>query len=716
MMNSSFFSLLQIQVVQVGMLVLLVGLITRFLRNRYPHIAYALWLVVFVKCLTPPVMSTPFGLFAWQSSPMTESTLVATEPTNAEPITTLANKNESSPRSLVESARLEMLENEGLPVEGSADRRESVVEITAEQQPDVLVNRSLKNSSMAWFTSPTTTKAKRISGSTVAILFWFTGIVFVLIIAAGQWFRCWKIVNATRVQPDARLESIVRSVQRKLQYHRNVRIVVTDSEYGPMVFGYLRPVLILPKEIVDSYESSALEPLVAHELIHVRRGDTLMSLLQFVSTTIYWFNPLLWWANRQTNLTCERCCDLEVVEGLKCKPARYARTLLGVVESRQTYRGVVATAGIRPSEVTTKRLEWLAIQKPSSRRSSQRFGWVAAVLAALLVFPAIGKGSPQEEGKTKRPALPQLVEPSDIANAHMAFSQQEWDRAADLFEKALEKKPDDAGAWFRMGYALHATGRLEEAIVAHEQATKFPSTRRTGFYNWACALSLLGRHDQAIEKLTEALDAGFAFPDPLSKDPDFIDLLEDERFQALAKRHREIVKSQPPQNRSRTGPGLALVDPSSNGQPSRSQLDFMVGNWTVTLKNGATVGTSTISRQENGHIIHESFSGSNGMTGQTFSYFDSSSRKWIQNRVDSTGRIVNLSGTVNENKVIMTGSSTLKIGVRAQCRMSLVQLDDGRLEQLVEISKDNGGTWEKTFEGYFVPESKLDDSDLESDG
>ena len=50
---------------QIAALALLVAVVTRrFCRHR-PQLAHLLWMVVFVKCLTPPIWCSPVGLFSW---------------------------------------------------------------------------------------------------------------------------------------------------------------------------------------------------------------------------------------------------------------------------------------------------------------------------------------------------------------------------------------------------------------------------------------------------------------------------------------------------------------------------------------------------------------------------------------------------------------------------------------------------------------------------
>ena len=56
---------------QLTALILAVSLATRWGTRRRPHLAYVLWLLVLLKCLTPPLWNAPSSLFcsAQQRSP-----------------------------------------------------------------------------------------------------------------------------------------------------------------------------------------------------------------------------------------------------------------------------------------------------------------------------------------------------------------------------------------------------------------------------------------------------------------------------------------------------------------------------------------------------------------------------------------------------------------------------------------------------------------------
>ena len=54
-----------LQFLQVTALIAVVGLLAGLVCRRRPHLAYVLWILVLLKCLTPPLWSSPAGIFSW---------------------------------------------------------------------------------------------------------------------------------------------------------------------------------------------------------------------------------------------------------------------------------------------------------------------------------------------------------------------------------------------------------------------------------------------------------------------------------------------------------------------------------------------------------------------------------------------------------------------------------------------------------------------------
>ncbi|HRX82916.1 MAG TPA: M56 family metallopeptidase, partial [Pirellulaceae bacterium] len=130
-----------------------------------------------------------------------------------------------------------------------------------------------------------------------------------------------------------------------------------------------------------------LEPILAHELIHFRRGDTIVGTLQLAAQIIWWFHPLVWWASRELTRERERCCDEEAVAGLKCDPGDYAQILLDVLRSKRQLKPLFAQPGVRSIDITARRLEHIMrvdrVRNPRTPKSC----WIVAGLVAALVLP-----------------------------------------------------------------------------------------------------------------------------------------------------------------------------------------------------------------------------------------------------------------------------------------------------------------------------------------
>lgn len=131
-------------------------------------------------------------------------------------------------------------------------------------------------------------------------------------------------------------------------------------------------------------------------------------------------------------------------------------------------------------------------------------------------------------------ALPLAIQaPPTLQDVQTKLSAQDWPGAEATCRAILEQEPEKPGAWYLLGYSLHAQGKLDEALPAHEKAATFPATRAGASYNAGCAYALKGDADKAFEWLRAALAAGFQNTSQMSTDPDLASLREDARFAEL---------------------------------------------------------------------------------------------------------------------------------------------------------------------------------------
>ncbi len=356
---SSLGTLAWAQLWQVTAVAVAVWILVRLVGRKRPHLAYLLWLLVLVKAVTPPIWSSPAGVFSWAG-------LQVIGQPEAEP-----------PPDAADTPRQEVLP-------GVAGDREPA----SAAEPERLGGTGiLPVLSTGMGETPVPPALPTVA--TVLAIVWLCGAAGYLAIAARRRLT-WGLALRRSGPAGENLEALVADLSRRLATKKNVRVRATSEPLGPLVVGVFRPVILLPETLVTNKSPADLEPILAHELIHVRRGDAAVGLLQVLVQALWWFNPLVWWANRSVCHHRERCCDAEVVTGLSCARERYAQSLLDVLKLERHLVPLPAMPGMSPYQVTLARLESVMDpQSPLPRFTPRRF-WLCFAAGLILLLPGAG--------------------------------------------------------------------------------------------------------------------------------------------------------------------------------------------------------------------------------------------------------------------------------------------------------------------------------------
>ncbi|MEM1303304.1 MAG: M56 family metallopeptidase [Planctomycetota bacterium] len=224
------------------------------------------------------------------------------------------------------------------------------------------------------------------------LIVWAAGSAFSLLVAMARGWRLRRILRAGTRADDDPLTRFVREIKTELSMRGGVRVVVSPEGLGPAVCGVTRTTVILPASLADEDDRELLRPLIIHELLHAKRGDTFVAMLQTVVTAFWWFHPLVWWAARESNRVVERCVDRAVVGCLDSRPAHYARGMLRVLEMQSRVTHPTGLAGLCSAPLTEERLRELFGPRPSTGPARRAVGRAARVvfLAAAVVIALPG--------------------------------------------------------------------------------------------------------------------------------------------------------------------------------------------------------------------------------------------------------------------------------------------------------------------------------------
>src|ERR1039458_8165727 len=214
------------------------------------------------------------------------------------------------------------------------------------------------------------------------MLLWTAGAALALAQMLLAYTRLCRIRRAARPYPAPEAQ---HSLARALGIGRSVEVLETSAGTMPMTFGLRRSTIFMPAGAKAGTEERRRMVLL-HELAHFRRADGATHLLARVALSLFWWNPLAWYAWRQFLKERERAAD-DLVLTAGEPAAVYAGHLLEVARSLQFAPAAsAAVAMARRSDLEGRLLAILdsAADRTHPRRAS---AFAAALLAIALVAP-----------------------------------------------------------------------------------------------------------------------------------------------------------------------------------------------------------------------------------------------------------------------------------------------------------------------------------------
>jgi beta-lactamase regulating signal transducer with metallopeptidase domain len=373
------------QIWQITLLGCIVGCVNLLVARRWPHLDYALWIVVLVKCFVPPVGNWPVNILG-RLTPNEASALGA------------GLSHDAPSRATTNSSHVSLTMNQAAREALHVAERSAGIESTGHSS---VVTRSIR--SLATRAAP---------------LAWLCGSLLLCGIAIGRGGEIHRRLRRTSSVPSDEVLSLVERISDRLGLTRGARVLATSTDIGPMVVGIRRPTVYLPEMLLQKLWPSQLEAVLTHELTHVRRRDTWVAAVQLAAQTLWWFHPVVWWMNRQLVRERERSCDEEVVVSLQGKRAQYARSLLSVLEARHRLEPLWGYPAVRPVELTRRRLEEIMKRKSMVHARAPRWSWLIAIALAIVVLPGARRPAvAQESEEIESPRVAQNAPPAAEGNS-----------------------------------------------------------------------------------------------------------------------------------------------------------------------------------------------------------------------------------------------------------------------------------------------------------
>jgi beta-lactamase regulating signal transducer with metallopeptidase domain/protocatechuate 3,4-dioxygenase beta subunit len=239
---------------------------------------------------------------------------------------------------------------------------------------------------------------------------WLAGFAIMLIRLAIEWQRLRRICrSATPIEPG---ELAADFSGRKLG------IRLTDHLQGPVCFGILRPVILLPRQMYQDASSKDLRMVLTHELAHVDRRDCWVNLFQRLLEAVFFFHSLVWLASRQLTHERERICDNWVLARGVCVDD-YMRLLSDIGERVLMKTRHLPSVALFEGGLLSRVRSLLDPEHSRITRMTRRSAWTCA-LSFMLCFAALGTvrlGARPNPGVSSMPATAAMLTSSGLSQA-----------------------------------------------------------------------------------------------------------------------------------------------------------------------------------------------------------------------------------------------------------------------------------------------------------
>lgn len=556
------------------------ALVSRFVARKRPAVAHALWVLVLLRLVAPPIGIEGFPPAAAR-----------------EWVAGLGERANDAVATAVEPVRRAV---EALPIETS-ERAPSRPFATASARPAArpAISRTTGFAGDVADSTPLAIPARPLPRGPVPLAFpvgtallavWAAGTAFALLRLAIRTARFRRLVAAAAPAP-VELDSAIAGVAARLGL-APIPARFSARVDSPCVFAFGRPVLVWP-----AADATFDRGIIAHELAHLRRKDHLVAWIEAAAGALLWWHPLVHLAGREVRRHAELACDAWAVAiAPECRRA-YAAALLGVAErlssqGRRKSRSETVAPALGAFDARYRDLERrleMILRESAFCRVTPILG-AAIVVATVVSLPSWISGAPGDgAGRPRvrvaeynpefdRPVHQLVLEetgggrivtgavderirsiPGYRATSAMGFEGESanWDDDEDgesscCGEDEEDEKgecepcPGDEAESFSIdvdpnedepteaGITLLRRGDYPRAIRAFARDVENGNVQN-GLYNIACCYSLAGDQDKAVEFLRRAVDAGYSNIDWMLRDDDLAALRGDGRLAEIGR-------------------------------------------------------------------------------------------------------------------------------------------------------------------------------------
>ena len=127
------------------------------------------------------------------------------------------------------------------------------------------------------------------SSISVWVIVWAVGVLVCALVFAIAYWKCRQEFQTSLPIDNGFIQNWLKTHRLK----RSISVRQSSRFSAPLTYGVFRPVILLPMS-TEWENAKALQYVLAHEYVHIRRFDSITKLVLIAVLCVHWFNPLVW--------------------------------------------------------------------------------------------------------------------------------------------------------------------------------------------------------------------------------------------------------------------------------------------------------------------------------------------------------------------------------------------------------------------------------------
>ena len=282
----------------------------------------------------------------------------------------------------------------------------------------------------------------------VAVSAWLAVFLYFLVRLTAMVYNTHRFTRLLDPVTDTKILELLRKCALETGLRRAPRLLTLDQLPTPMVMGFFKPRILLPRHLLKPEFREGLRFTLLHELKHVHQRHNWWLLIESIISAAYFFHPVIHWAKKRIREELEYICDRHVVH-ITNKSIPYADFLLHEIWQRKRERNLVlALPFISGGKKTTNRIH--AILENTGPTPFARIRGVFALCFILVSFVS-------------------------LLLCNVAPSAQDSEQASHKTTAVTTGAPDNASVNTRMdGMEKEAPEPMQYAGISRKEDDSFP--------------------------------------------------------------------------------------------------------------------------------------------------------------------------------------------------------------------------------------------------